>query len=160
MTYHNLLFILVLLAAVFAVMTPSLLLSAVLLGLVSLGASLLLFNFGAPWAGVFELSVCAGLITVLFIGAVSLLRAEDLREQDDRARFRAMPLVMAAAAILVWFYGVPFFETMENWARYSGRPVSLGSVIWDVRRYDLLGQISVLAAGVFVVNSVFPRRRK
>ncbi|HOW89513.1 MAG TPA: hypothetical protein PL037_04455, partial [Elusimicrobiales bacterium] len=74
MTYHNLLFILVVLSAVAAVMARDLLLNALMLALVSVGTALLLFDFQAPWAGVFELSVCAGLITVLFVSAVSLIR--------------------------------------------------------------------------------------
>jgi len=160
MTYHTLLFILIALAAVAAVMARELLHSAIMLALVSVGVSLLLFNFQAPWAAVFELSVCAGLITVLFISAVSLIRREEGRTPDSRARFYAMPLVMCIMAIAAWFYAVPFFESLENYARFSERPSSLGAIIWDSRRFDLLGQVSILAAGVFVVNSIFPRRKK
>jgi NADH-quinone oxidoreductase subunit J len=159
MTYHTLLFLLVAVAAVAAVMARNLLLSALMLALVSVGASLILFDFQAPWAAVFELSVCAGLITVLFVSAVSLIRHE-AGAAENRARFYAMPLVMGIVAIAAWFYAVPYFEALENWARLGGRPVPLGTVIWDIRRFDLLGQVSMLAAGVFVVNSIFPRRKK
>lgn len=159
MTYHTLLFILVALAAVAAVMARNLLLSALMLGLVSVGAALILFDFQAPWAAVFELSVCAGLITVLFVSAVSLIRHEASKAAENRARFYAMPLVMGIVAIAAWFYAVPYFESLENWARLGARPVPLGTIIWDIRRADLLGQVSILAAGVFVVNSIFPRRK-
>lgn len=160
MTYHTLLFILVAAAAVAAVMARSLLISAIMLSLVSVGASLILFDFQAPWAAVFELSVCAGLITVLFVSAVSLIRREEGKVEDLRARFYAMPLVMGIAAIAAWFYAIPFFESLENWARFGGRADSLGSVLWNVRQFDLLGQVSMLAAGVFVINSIFPRRKR
>ncbi|MFA6433136.1 MAG: NADH-quinone oxidoreductase subunit J [Elusimicrobiales bacterium] len=160
MTYHLLLFILVAAAAMAAVMARSLLLSAIMLALVSVGAALILFDFQAPWAAVFELSVCAGLITVLFVSAVSLFRHEEGKTADLRARFYAMPLVMGIAAIAAWFYAVPFFESLENWARFGSRANSLGSILWDIRRFDLLGQISILAAGVFVINSIFPRRKR
>ena len=159
MTYHTLLFLLVAVAAVAAVMARNLLLNAMMLALVSIGASLILFDFQAPWAAVFELSVCAGLITVLFVSAVSLIRHEENKAAENRARFYAMPLVMGIVAIAAWFYAVPYFESLENWARLGGRANSLGSVIWDIRRFDLLGQVSILAAGVFVVNSIFPRRK-
>ena len=46
-------------------------LSAILAGL--------FYRFGAPYAAVFELSVCAGLITVLFIAVIALTEA---REQE------------------------------------------------------------------------------
>ncbi len=160
MTYHNLLFILVVLSAVAAVMARDLLLNALMLALVSVGTALLLFDFQAPWAGVFELSVCAGLITVLFVSAVSLIRREDGKVEDSRARFRAMPLVMGIAAIALWLYGIPFFEALENWSRFSDRTASLGTIIWDTRRFDLVGQVSMLAAGVLVIRSIFPRRKK
>jgi NADH-quinone oxidoreductase subunit J len=157
MTYHNLLFILVIASAITAVMAGNLLLSALMLALVSIGAALILFDFQAAWAAVFELSVCAGLITVLF--AVSLIRREESRVEDNRARFYAMPLVMGIIAISAWFYAVPFFESLENWASFATTTNSLGAIIWDVRRLDLLGQVSILAAGVFVINSIFPRRK-
>lgn len=160
MTYHTLLFILVAAAAITAVMARSLLLSAIMLALVSVGASLVLFDFRAPWAAVFELSVAAGLITVLFVSAVSLIRHEESEAADRRARFYAMPLVMCIVAIAAWFYAIPFFESLQSWARFGSRADSLGAVLWDIRRFDLLGQISMLAAGVFVINSIFPRRKK
>ena len=160
MTYHTLLFVLVAALAMAAVMSRSLLLSAIMLALVSVGASLALFDFQAPWAAVFELSVCAGLITVLFISAVSLVRHEDTDLKDRRARFYVMPLVMGIAAIAAWFYAIPFFEALGSWARLGGRANSLGAILWDVRRFDLLGQVAMLAAGVFVINSIFPRRKK
>ena len=94
MTYHNLLFILTVLFAVWAVMSRNLLTSAIMLALVSVFASIILFDFSAPWAGVFELSVCAGLITVLFISGVSLVRAEHERNPEGRAVFQALPLVL------------------------------------------------------------------
>ncbi len=160
MTYHTLLFILVATAAMTAVMARNLLLSAIMLALVSVGASLILFDFQAPWAAVFELSVCAGLITVLFVSAVSLIRNEEGKVKDLRARFYAMPLVIAIVAVATWFYGIPFFDSLKNCALSGGRNNSLGSILWDIRRFDLLGQVSILAAGVFVINSIFPRRKK
>lgn len=158
MTYHILLFVLVALLAVAAVMAKNLLSSALLLALVSVGVSLLLFNFQAPWAAVFELSVCAGLITVLFISAVTLVRRHD-PAAENRTSFNVMPMVMFIAAIAAWFYAVPFFESLENWAKIGARPSTMGSILWDLRRFDLLGQISILAAGVFAINSIFPRRK-
>lgn len=160
MTYHNLLFILVAVSAVAAVMARDLLMSALMLALVSIGTALLLFDFQAPWAAVFELSVCAGLITVLFVSAVSLIRREDGKVEDSRARFYAMPLVMGIAAIALWLYGIPFFESLENASGFGERSGSLGTIIWDSRRFDMVGQISILTAGVLVVKSIFPGRKK
>ncbi|MBI4802742.1 MAG: hypothetical protein HY796_09505 [Elusimicrobia bacterium] len=159
MTYHVLLFALTTGLAIAAVMARSLFLSAIMLALVSVGASLILFDFQAPWAAVFELSACAGFVTALFIGAATLVNHRDQAAVETRMRFYAMPLVMAGAAIAAWFYAVPFFESLESWAKFASRPGTLGSVIRDLRRFDLLGLVLILAAGAFAINSIFPWRK-
>ncbi|PIU19078.1 MAG: hypothetical protein COT18_09205 [Elusimicrobia bacterium CG08_land_8_20_14_0_20_59_10] len=159
MIYHALLFVLAVLTAAWAVMARSLLTSAIMLALVSVFASLLLFNFNAPWAAVFELSVCAGLITVLFIGGVSLIRASLEAAGENRLFLRLLPLALAIFAIAAWFYLPPFFTEMTGWRYIAEDTGPIGTVLWQLRRPDLLGQIAMLAAGVFVIKSVFPKRR-
>ena len=46
-------------------------------GLPILGIAALFYRFGASYAAVFELSVCAGLITVLFIAVIALTEARE-----------------------------------------------------------------------------------
>jgi NADH-quinone oxidoreductase subunit J len=58
--------------AVSAVLAKSLIRSAIALGTGSASLAMLLFMLNAPYAGGFELSVGAGLISVLFIIAISL----------------------------------------------------------------------------------------
>lgn len=158
--YRLILFLLAALFSVWAVMARKLLTSAIMLALVSVAVSLIFFDYGAPWAGVFELSVCAGLITVLFVGAVSLIRAADEKNPENRSRFHALPLVLAAFAIASWFYLPAFFAELAAWARPGTGGGTIGLALWDMRRPDLLGQILMLAAGVFVIKSVFPRRNE
>lgn len=158
MTPHTLLFVLAVFFAMWAVMARRLLTSAIMLALLSVAVSLIFFDLGAPWAGVFELSVCAGLITVLFIGAVSLIRSEEEKHPENRARFYALPLALAAFAIAAWFYLPAFFDELAGWKRLASGGGTIGLALWDLRRPDLLGQVLMLAAGVFVIKSVFPRR--
>lgn len=158
MTYHNMLFALALVCAVWAVMSRKLLVSAVMLALVSVFASIILFDFNAPWAAVFELSVCAGLITVLFIGAVSLVRSSEEGKTHDRAYLRVLPLVLAAVAIAAWYYVPPFFENLAGWRRVVSPGGHIGTALWQLRKADVLGQVAILAAGVLVIKSIFPRK--
>jgi NADH-quinone oxidoreductase subunit J len=158
MIYHTLLFVLTALFAVWAVIARRLLTSAIMLALISVAVSLIFFDLGAPWAGVFELSVCAGLITVLFIGAVSLIRREEEKHQESRARFYALPLAVAVFAIASWYYLPGFFEELASYQRMASGGGTIGMALWGMRRPDLLGQVLMLAAGVFVIKSVFPRR--
>lgn len=159
MTYHNVLLGLTVLFALWAVSARALLTSALMLALVSVTASLLLFDFGAPWAGVFELSVCAGLITVLFISAVSLVKAASKETAENRTAFCVLPLVFAAFAVAAWFYVPAFFGEMASWKRIAGAEPRLGQTLWGLRQPDLLGQILMLAAGVFVIKLIFPKKK-
>ncbi|HBA59215.1 MAG TPA: hypothetical protein DCZ92_00035 [Elusimicrobia bacterium] len=159
MIYHTLLFSLAVIAAIWAVMARNLLTSAIMLALVSVCASLLLFNFNAPWAAVFELSVCAGLITVLFISGVSLIRASTSTTAEKMTYLKVLPLALGIFGIAAWFYLPPFFAELAGWKYTAAEAGPIGKVLWELRRPDLLGQIAMLAAGVFVIKSVFPKRR-
>ncbi len=82
----NLLFALALIVAVLAagaaaIMAKNMLRAAVAVGTGSLALAALFFLLGAPYAGAFELSVGAGLISVLFIIAISL--TESIGGQSD-----------------------------------------------------------------------------
>jgi len=82
----NLVFALALIATVLAggvvaVMVKNMLRAAVAVGASSVALAALFFLLGAPYAGAFELSVGAGLISVLFIIAISL--TESIRGESD-----------------------------------------------------------------------------
>ena len=79
---YALLVLCVLGGAIVAVLAKSLIRSAVALGLGSAALALLLFALDAPYAGGFELSVGAGLISVLFIVAISLTESMGERSSE------------------------------------------------------------------------------
>jgi NADH-quinone oxidoreductase subunit J len=72
----------ILVGATVAVLSKSLLRAAVALGVGSAALATLLFLLGAPYAGGFELSVGAGLISVLFIVAISLTESMRGRRRE------------------------------------------------------------------------------
>lgn len=69
---YSLLVLILLTSTLFALTAKSLVRAAVALGVGSAALATLYFLLGAPYAGGFELSVGAGLISVLFIVAISL----------------------------------------------------------------------------------------
>ena len=71
----------ILVSAITAVLSKNLLRAAVALGVGSAALATLFFLLNAPYAGGFELSVGAGLISVLFIVAISLTESMRGREQ-------------------------------------------------------------------------------
>ena len=66
------LLILMVVFSTYAIFSPRLLFAAVALGLSSCLLAILFFDLGAPFAGGFELSIGAGLISMLFILTISL----------------------------------------------------------------------------------------
>lgn len=68
------LFIAVIVLAVMAVGFKDLLSAALSLAALSAALAIIFYRLGSPYAAVIELSVCAGLITALFVAAISLTR--------------------------------------------------------------------------------------
>src|SRR4030067_2605441 len=67
--------------SVLAILLRDLLKSAISLAAASLLLGIIFFRMNAPYAGVFEISVVAGLITVLFILTIALTKTgEEVRE--------------------------------------------------------------------------------
>ncbi len=126
---------------------------AVSLATISGVLALVLFLFGANIAGVFELSVCAGLITVLFIATVSLTK-----DSDQKVETR-LPAYFVPLVILI-FVGIDYF--IIQWVAHS-LPASVvpqpsgtfQRVFWELRSADMLGQIGLIGAGVFGILALF-----
>ena len=68
------LFVAVVVSAVLAVRLNNLLFAAISLAALSAILAIMFYQLDSPYAAVFELSVCAGLITALFVSAISLTR--------------------------------------------------------------------------------------
>ena len=151
-----LLLLLLVCAAIWTVLTPTLLHAAIALALTSAVLSLIMFEMNASMAAVFELSVCAGLITVVFISAISLTRpgtaeAERLRARTRLSRFVWLPVLLAVVT-LVWSWFPPAISS----TMHPGSAVaSVREVLWNERRFDLLGQLLLILTGVFGVVVLF-----
>ncbi|MBU4198901.1 MAG: NADH-quinone oxidoreductase subunit J [Verrucomicrobia bacterium] len=153
------LLMLLLLAGVWTVMTLNLLKSAIGLAITSVLLTLLLFLLDAPLAGVFELSVCAGLITVVFISAISLTKPLTGPEASERDRSRVkrfffLPILIAGAAWVLYALGLRLDSPLPP----AIAEMDVRQVLWNVRRLDLVGQILIILAGVFGVVILFKDR--
>jgi NADH:ubiquinone oxidoreductase subunit 6 (subunit J) len=81
--YRVVLSVLLLSCAAVALYAKSLVRSAVALGMGSGALAMLFFSLGASYAGGFELSVGAGLISIFFLLGISLTRSAE-RQPDDQ----------------------------------------------------------------------------
>jgi NADH-quinone oxidoreductase subunit J len=68
------LFVAVIAFAIMAVSSKDLLLAALSLAALSAALAIIFYRLSSPYAAVIELSVCAGLITALFVAGISLTR--------------------------------------------------------------------------------------
>jgi len=156
-----LILILLVSAALWTVMCRSLLRSAIGLALTSAILTLMIFKMNASLAAVFELSVCAGLIPVLFISVISLTQAMTKQEVIEHmrsrlARFWGLPLVIVILGIVLGLLSIKFQAKLP----LSEVETDPRLVMWHLRQLDLLGQIIILFTGVFGVVVLFKERKK
>lgn len=156
-----LILIILILSALWTVMTRSLLRSAIGLALTSVIITILMFRLNSPLAAVFELSVCAGLISVLFISTISLThplsKQEVIRHMREKlARFWFLPVLLIVAGIVLSLTGIrPMLILPHPEAVKDARVV-----LWHTRQIDMFGQIVVLLTGVFGVVIFFKEQTK
>ena len=154
--------ILMVACAFWAVMAGNLLKAAIGLAVTSAILAVVMFRLGAQLAAVFELSVCAGLITVIFISVISLTRPPVGTEGGDQKtkilrRFAFLPLVVLIAAVALGMLDFkPDFSSLLAQAPEG----DMRLVLWGQRQLDLFGQVVVLLAGIFGVVVLFKERGK
>ena len=141
-----------------AVLAKDLIKAAISLAVSSLLLGILFFTMGAPYAGVFEISVVAGLITVLFILTIALTRTEG-EVKESKVVLWAFPVVfilfiaidaLVMKGLLNKIPALP--ETVETG--------TFGDVLWKQRTFDLVGQLAIILSGVFAVLALFRKRDK
>jgi NADH-quinone oxidoreductase subunit J len=161
MVINIILLSLLLLAAVWAVMRGSLIRAAIALAIVSMVLSILMFRLLSPLAAVFELSVCAGLITVVFMSVISLTKpmthAEVVAATRGRIkRYWFLPVILIAVGVALAYITIPFNFTLPA---PEAEP-DVRNILWNLRQLDVLGQVVIILAGVFGVVVLFKDKFK
>ena len=130
-----------------------LILSTIWLACTSALLATLLYRLGAPQVAVMELSVGAGLVTVLFVFAFSIVGeiTQDLKSLLPRPLVWGLSL--AAILLMGWFI-LPLSD--------SRSPVAMDSfttVLWDQRGLDILAQIVLIFSGVIGLLGLLSERQ-
>ncbi len=144
--------------SILAILSKDLLKSAISLAVASLLLGIVFFRMGASYAGVFEISVVAGLITVLFILTIALTKAEGDVRESNLAKV-VFPLFFVAFIIidaLVMKGLIQKIPALPGTAEQG----AFGDVLWKQRSFDLIGQLAIILAGVFSVLALFRKRDK
>jgi uncharacterized MnhB-related membrane protein len=137
----------ILACAILAISAKRLLISAIWLAVTSALVALMLFLLGAPQIAVIELSVGAGLVTVLFVFAINISGEEVMGLRS------ALPLPLVWTSILL-AAGLVIFFIVRSLGFVQFPDVSGGfgaGVLWQERYLDFLLQVVLILAGVLGV---------
>ncbi len=141
----SLLLVLILLVfAVQAIRSKALLTSALWLAGTSALTAILLFIYGAQLVAVIELSVGAGLVTVLFVFAINI-------SGDDAISAKPIPpmrSIVGLAALFVLLLGWFVWPTPITAPASAVTEPSLSVVLWQARGLDLIVQVALIFSGV------------
>ncbi len=119
-----------------------LILSTIWLACTSALLATMLYRLGAPQVAVMELSVGAGLVTVLFVFAFSIIGEITQDPKSLVPRPLVWGLSLAMVLLMGWFI-LPLTD--------SRSPIAMDSfttVLWDQRGLDVLAQIVLIFSGV------------
>lgn len=135
-----------------AIVSKKILSSTIYLACISALVSAVLYLLGAPQVAVMELSVGAGLVTVLLVYAVSVVGEDAL----DPASVIPKPLAFIVVGLVVAFLGWMVYPSIQI-ASETG-PVDLASVLWQSRVLDVWIQIVLIFSGVMGVLGLLSER--
>ena len=154
----------VVVSAVICVMIRNLIHAAIMLAVTSAVISIAMFMLDAPLAAVFELSVCSGLITVIFVSAISMTSTQKkellaVKAKARRKRFAFLPVLLIAVFVILCAVIWPYLDNALQ-AGIAQDVTNVQDVIWNKRQIDILGQIVIILLGVFGVVVFFKESEK
>ncbi len=142
---------------VVAIMSDGLITAAITLAVASAASGVLMYLLGATWAAVFEISVCSGLVAVIFISAISLSSGDKTKlpaEYQDSRRMKPLPAVLiVAGAALMLAAALTGFSVPSEGAAQTG--LSFGETFWETRQADVWGQMIALITGTAAIVVFF-----
>lgn len=140
--------------AILCIVRPNLIKAAIWMAIMSGLLSLVMFLLDAPLAAAFELSVCAGLIPVIFISASSMTKIISREEQAVKAkerkrRFAFLPIILITLATVMAFVLWPHVSELLTGVVHSTDTTTPQQVLWNKRQIDLVGQVVIVLLGVY-----------
>ncbi|MGD0005224.1 MAG: NADH-quinone oxidoreductase subunit J [Anaerolineaceae bacterium] len=136
----------ILACAVMAIQVQRLLVSALWLAGTSALVAMLIYLLGAPEIAVIELSVGAGLVTVLFVFAINIAGEENRAVQAMIPKPLGYGSVILAVIIAGWLCLPTLAVNLP-----VSPALTLGSSLWGDRAVDTVLQVVLIFAGVLGV---------
>ena len=151
---HILIVVGALVCAIQAIRVQRLLISALWLAGTSALVALLIFLLGAPEVAVIELSVGAGLVTVLFVFAINIAGEEPLPIRQLVPRPLAWALVVLSLILVGWLV-LP----RQAIAKPIIDATPFARMLWELRGLDMLLQVILIFSGVLGVIGLLAEHR-
>jgi uncharacterized MnhB-related membrane protein len=155
MIFYLLVGIGIIICAVLSILSRRLLISAVWLALTSALVAVMIYMLGAPHIAVIELSVGAGLVTVLFVFAINIAG-------EDTTRLKSLvPKPIAISCIIVAFaLGLLLVLKSTSGVQFYGTTAGESTILWENRYIDFLLQIVLIFSGVLGVIGLLAEKVK
>ena len=142
----------------FSVLSRHLINASISLAAVSAACGVLMYVLGAHTAAIFEISVCSGLVTVIFISAVSLSNG-DKQASTPEKRAHLLPIILIAIGAILMIVAL-----LTGFSLGSRGPVgtaaSFNNVFWETRQADIFGQMIAIIAGASAIVVFFKESEK
>jgi uncharacterized MnhB-related membrane protein len=148
--------VLTIFCAVNALRANSLLSAAIWLAGVSALTAVFIYSLGAPETAVIELSVGAGLVTVIFVFAISVAGEEAIRVPP----LIRHPLAWAISGLTILLLGSFLWPIANLTPAASPAAATFGVVFWEQRGLDALAQIVLIFVGALTLLSLLGERPK
>ena len=146
-----------------AMRAKRLLAAALWLAGVSAAVATLMYSLGAYEVAVIELSVGAGLVTVLFVFAIALAGEEAMTAPVIVPRLLVLALVLGLLVVL----GLGFREQLPVASNQllpaKGQPAEandFAAALWQERGLDMLVQVGLIFAGVMGVLGLLAEQKQ
>ncbi|HSV85170.1 MAG TPA: NADH-quinone oxidoreductase subunit J [Levilinea sp.] len=137
----------ILVCALQAIRSQRLLYAAMWLSGTSALVALLMYMLGAPEVAVIELSVGAGLITVIFVFAINIAGDDTVKIKAVIPKRLAMGLILLAALLLGWF----ILPALNLYSPSTLEIPFITDKLWNDRTLDILLQVVMIFAAALGV---------
>jgi len=146
---------------VMAVMLHSMTKSAIALAAASAALGIVMYEMGSIWTALFEISVCSGLVTVIFISAISLSnmdKKELEKVYEDKKRMSLLPVILITSGVVLVIAALASGVSVPQTELVSNAAGDLREILWNNRQADIWGQIIVMITGSAAVVVLFRER--
>lgn len=152
---------LMLIFGVMAVMLHSMTKSAIALAAASAVLGIIMYEMGSLWSALIEVSVCSGLVTVIFISAISLSNMEKKELEkvyEDKKRMSLLPVILIISGAVLVTAAMAFGVSLPKVDQAAGAAGDLREILWNNRQADIWGQIIIMITGSAAVVVLFRER--